>query len=136
MQRNLYINYQKKTRENQNQATPWFWAGSLQDCDTEAFQSDTEAVSTQGPVQLERSFALQPQPVYDQEEAAGVRGHSVLPEGSDKALRCGQVGSVVPGLGLPPALQDTGGCPERTLATHLTCPHQLLRLCLSAPAVG
>ena len=29
-------------------------------------------------------------------------------KGSDKALRCGQGGSVVPGLVLPPALQDTG----------------------------
>ena len=48
MQRNLYINYQKKTRENQNQATPQFWAGFLQNWDTEEFQSDTEAVlSTQ-----------------------------------------------------------------------------------------
>ena len=44
MQRNLYINYQKKTRENQNQATPRFWAGVLQDCDTEEQQADAEAV--------------------------------------------------------------------------------------------
>lgn len=41
-------------------------------------------------------------------EAAGVGGHFVFPEVSDKALRCGQVGSVLPGLVLPPALQDTG----------------------------
>ena len=44
MQRNLYINYQNKTRENQNQATHPYWAGVLQECVTEnGCWSDTEA---------------------------------------------------------------------------------------------
>ena len=40
--------------------------------------------SAQRPVQLERSFVLQPEPVSGQEEATGAEGHLMFPESSDK----------------------------------------------------
>lgn len=59
-----------------------------------------------------------------------------VPEGSDKALRCGQGGSVVPGLVLPLALQDTGAAWREhwqpIWPAHITCSGSA---CL-APAVG